>query len=167
MSLASLKWRQTLYLCNCPFIPVSRLSPDKLRTLSPSPTPRQRTRSSTHGQTTRSTRARAEAGEGGGGGGGWRNRTRRWPRCRPPRIFLSIANESSPVILISGGPPGIVIHRIIAIVGWNRRNGSARSADLRTGPRRRTVCASICAEGRKEGWLKRIICEGGGGRSFL
>ena len=46
----------------------------------------------------------------------------RWPRCRPPRIFLSIANESSPVILISGGPPGIVIYWIIAIVGWNRRN---------------------------------------------
>lgn len=102
-----------------------------------------------------------------------RNRTRRWPRCRPPRIFLSIANESSPVILISGGPPGIVIHRIIAIVGWNRRNRSARN--LRTGlhPIQRCVDdpRDRCAD---EGGLKRCRFgtrvdqeEGGGGDFFL
>lgn len=73
-----------------------------------------------------------------------------------PRIFLSIANESSPVILISGGPPGIVIHRIIAIVGWNRRNRSA--PNLRTGldPIQRCVddhrALDRCADG---GELKR------------
>lgn len=42
------------------------------------------------------------------------------PRAR--RIFLSIANELSPVILISGGPPGIVTYWIIAIVEFDRRN---------------------------------------------
>lgn len=109
-------------------------------------------------------------------GGGWRNRTRRWPRCRPPRIFLSIANESSPVILISGGPPGIVIHRIIAIVGWNRRNRSARSVVPENGPSSSNgmyMCVCVCRrfarrEGRKE-LLKRIVCEGirGRGKDFF
>jgi len=42
------------------------------------------------------------------------------PRAR--RIFLSIANELSPVILISGGPPGIVTYWIIAIATFDRRN---------------------------------------------
>lgn len=42
------------------------------------------------------------------------------PRAR--RIFLSIANELSPVILISGGPSGIVTYWIIAIVGFDRHN---------------------------------------------
>lgn len=41
------------------------------------------------------------------------------PRAR--RIFLSIANELSPVILISGGPSGIVTYWIIAIVEFDRR----------------------------------------------
>jgi len=42
------------------------------------------------------------------------------PRAR--RIFLSIANELPPVILISGGPSGIVTYWIIAIVEFDRRN---------------------------------------------
>jgi len=42
------------------------------------------------------------------------------PRAR--RIFLSIANELSPVILISGGPSGIVTYWIIAIATFDRRN---------------------------------------------
>lgn len=110
-------------------------------------------------------------------GGGWRNRTRRWPRCRPPRIFLSIANESSPVILISGGPPGIVIYRIIAIVGWNRRNRSARSVVPENGPSSsngvyKCVCvcvrvSTICAEGRKEGIVETNCLRGNQGKDFF